>query len=105
MKSRGLIGRNISLEWMFEDDKLTMIITTKDILEQKKPILSVWRDEEDGMWQFLSSSDVDEDEAKIISLEEIVNLDNSLNEIADLKLGWVAWRQSQNEKWARQLQE
>lgn len=35
------------------EDLKQMVISTKNIVNNKKEILSVWNDSEDGMWQFL----------------------------------------------------
>ncbi len=72
--------------WTFTDEPDVMVMTTKNIVSNKKPILSVWHDAEDGMWQFLDGTDVNEEDAMMISLEEIVNIDDTV---------WK--RQSENE--------
>jgi len=90
--------------WVFKENRNVMVISTKSIIERKCPILSVWHDADDGMWQFLDSSDVDEGDAVLISLEEIVNLDISISEISDLPLGWVAWRREKGDVWKKQEQ-
>ncbi len=90
--------------WVFADNENVMVITTKNIIEEKAPILSVWHDSDDGMWQFLDSSDVNEEDAVLVSLEEIVNLDISISEVSDLPLGWVAWREAKDGIWKKQNQ-
>lgn len=82
-----------------------MVITTKKIVRKEAPILIVFHDEEDGMWQFLDGSNSDENEAAIISLEEIIAIDSSIDTISDLPLGWVAWRENVKAKWETQAQE
>lgn len=88
--------------WTFTDEPDVMVITTKNIVSNKKPILSVWHDADDGMWQFLDGTDVNEEDAMMISLAEIVNIDNTVNEVSDLQLGWVAWREQKGSDWKRQ---
>lgn len=90
---------------MFREAPNTMIITTKKVVRKETPILIVFHDEDDGMWQFLDGNDTDENEAAIISLEEILAIDSSIDTISDLPLGWVAWRENINSKWESQVQD
>ena len=89
-------------EWKFEDRPDVMVMTTKNIINRKNSILSVWHDAEDEMWQFLDGTDIDDDYASLVILEYMVNIDKSINDIADLKLGWVAWREKKDIEWRRQ---
>lgn len=90
---------------MFSDAPNTMVITTKKIINREAPILIVFHDAEDGMWQFMDGNDTDENNAAIISLAEIITIDSSINAISDLPLGWVAWREHEKSKWESQVQE
>ena len=65
------------------------------------PILRVTHDAEDGAWQFLDGGTVSEENASIVSLEEITRIDPSIMELADLPLGWYAYRLTANEPWRR----
>ncbi|MBN6187782.1 hypothetical protein JQN58_12800 [Aneurinibacillus sp. BA2021] len=67
-----------------------------------QPILYVSHDEEDGMWQFLDDNELDTDNALIISLKEIIKIDPSIVELSDLSLGWIAWRENEQQKWNRE---
>ena len=87
----------------FNDFPDTMVITLKEILDGKKPVLYVSHDEEDGMWQFLDGSDeLDIDNARIVTLEEILGVDSSLSSLLDLSIGWKAERVDRDTKWFRQ---
>lgn len=88
--------------WIFAYEPNVMVITTKNIINKINPILSVWHDEEDGMWQFLDGTDINEKDAMIVSLEKIVTLDNSVEEVLDIPLGWVAWREQKGTTWNKQ---
>ena len=91
------------MEFKFLEDKNTMVITTKDIIKRQKEILLVSHDIDDGMWEFLDGDEVNEDSAMIVSISEIVGIDNTINELFDLPLGWIAYRENKNEKWIRKL--
>ena len=90
-------------KYNFIEDKKTMVITTKSILKCKKDIVVVSHDEDDGMWEFLDGDDVTEEEASIVSLEEIFEIDNSVNELFDLQLGWIAYRENKSSEWIRSI--
>jgi len=91
--------------WPFRDEPNTMAITTRSIIHKREPILSVWHDEDDGMWQFLGSAEPNESDAVLVSLEEILSLDITVAELCELPLGWVAWRESAPSTWNFQKQE
>ena len=91
------------VKYNFLEEKKTMVITTKNIINQIKDITFVSHDDEDGMWEFLDGDEVDETNAAIVSLFEIVQLDNSINELYELPLGGLAYRNNKNEKWIIQI--
>ncbi|WP_035643494.1 hypothetical protein [Flavobacterium sp. ASV13] len=75
------------------------VITTKFVLEKKSPIVSVFRDD-DGDWQFFGKEeDIQEEDARVISLDEILKIDDSINDILWINNGMHAWRENKNEKW------
>ena len=78
------------------------MFTTRQVLEREEPILRVTHDTDDHDWQFLGS-DAQAEDAKIISLEEAVELDPSVLQVADLPVGWHAWRASVEEPWIREI--
>lgn len=90
---------------MFTDSPNTVVITTKKIIKKELPILMVFHDMEDGMWQFLDGNETNENDAAIISLAEIESIDSSIHSISDLPLGWVAWRVDEKDNWKSQVQE
>lgn len=51
------------------------------------------------MWQFLDGNEIDEGDAVIVSLKEIVTIDSSVNLLSNLPLGGYAWRNTISEKW------
>ena len=87
-------------EWVFNDPKKTMVITTEKILTKQNDITYVSHDEEDGMWQFLDNDIVKSEDARIVSLEEIVTIDETVFQIASLPLGKVAFRKNIKDVWA-----
>jgi hypothetical protein len=63
--------------WPFDQPRNCAVFTTRQVLDCAKPILPVTHDADDHGWQFLSSEARAED-AKIIALEEAVELDPSV---------------------------
>jgi hypothetical protein len=87
--------------WPFEDPPNVATITTRQIVHGNEPILLVSRDADDGCWQFLTGGPFDVADGMIISLRNMVARDPSLAELADLPLGWQAWRQRHGSPWKR----
>ena len=87
-------------EWPFKEPENCAVITLTRILDGSKPIMYVVHDE-DGDWQFLDGDDVSEEDAKTVSLKQVVGLDSSLKSLADLPTGWIAERRSSDKPWER----
>jgi hypothetical protein len=87
--------------WPFSDPENLAVITIKQIVQGGEPILHVVHDEDDEGWQFLGASDASEEDAMVVGLRKMVRLDPSVRELADLPLGWRAWRSSRGEPWQR----
>jgi len=91
----------------FEDSLNTAVFTTTFVVKYRSVITYVTHDAEDGAWQFFSNEHFDnyEDVAMIVGLGEIIEMDKSLLDIADLPTGYIATRQSLNDNWARHKRE
>lgn len=85
----------------FIEHEDTMVLTTKSIINRKRKIVFISHDYDDGMWEFLDEDDLTEDNACIVSLGEILNIDSSVNDLYDLPLGWIAYK-SDNMTWTRE---
>lgn len=89
-------------EWPFSDAPETAVFSSKKIVFNGEWIYYVTHDQEDGAWQFHPYSGLTpENEVAVVSLEEIVNLDETLKMLSDLPCGWHAWRNSPNSPWER----
>lgn len=87
--------------WPFPDPPETGAITLDRILSGEAPLRLVSHDEEDGAWQFLDGDHVFEEDAVVVALGEIVQFDPDLARLADLPVGWHAWRATPDEPWQR----
>jgi Domain of unknown function (DUF4262) len=92
-----LLDRN--MEFKFREPTNLATFTTRQWLEEDKPILSVVHDE-DGDWQFLTNDQLPED-AKIVALEQLIIRDKTLNQVFDLEYGEKAEREFIGGKWIR----
>jgi len=88
-------------DWPFTDPPNVATITVRQIIHGGEPILLVLRDAEDGSWQFLTGVPFEIADGMVVSLRSVVERDSSLAELADLPLGWQAWRQQQDSRWER----
>jgi hypothetical protein len=87
--------------WPFADAENTAAITLKRIVAGIAPILLVTHDSEDGCWQFLDGGEISDEDASVVALREILNLDPTIEEVADLPFGWVAERTAVGTSWRR----
>lgn len=92
-----LLDRNF--DFKFREAKNLGVFTTRQHLELDKPILTVLHDEE-GDWQFLTN-DQEEEDARVIYLEDIIKRDATLNELFNLGYGEYAERGSLDQQWIR----
>jgi len=88
----------------FEEPLNTVVFTTTYVLKENEPILYVTHDE-DGAWQFHSGNGgVDTTKAMLVSLQNILDHDAAMNDVADLPLGHYAARDSLEAPWVYKKQ-
>ena len=88
--------------WPFDQSRNCATFSLRQIFQEEKPILYVSHDEDDHGWQFLSGEEFKEEDAFVVGLEEIVQLDPSVLDIADLEPGWIAKRESISDPWKKE---
>lgn len=86
---------------VFDEDPRLGVITTAKVLAGA-PILLISHDEDDGGWQFLCGTSNDPTEGRIVALKEILRIDPTVQEVADLTLGWIAYRKAVGGEWTRE---
>jgi hypothetical protein len=87
--------------WPFDQPRNCATMTMRQVLDGSEPILLVSHDEDDHAWQFIGTSDASLADAKLVGLEEIVRLDPTVLEVADLPPGWQAIREFVGGPWTR----
>ncbi|HEV8574994.1 MAG TPA: hypothetical protein VGR43_09835 [Dehalococcoidia bacterium] len=71
------------------------VYSTRRLMEQDYPLLLVTHDA-DGDWQFLCGTTND---SVLVCLEDVVERFPEVAALADLPLGWRAWRSSPEDGW------
>jgi len=89
--------------WPFKDSPDVVVFTSRDVIDLGEWIHHVSHDLDDGAWQFhsINGSPDDPSDARVVSLKNIVDMDHSLLEIADLPVGWIASRKAKDASWVR----
>lgn len=71
------------------------VLTTSFVLNKTDQITRVYHHLEDGMWEFISDRAVEKSDYKVISMEEILNIDEELS-LSDMEPGFFAYRKEPN---------
>lgn len=92
------------LNWPFADPRNVAVFTSKKILNGELWVYYVSHDVEDGAWQFHPYGFTEEKDAAVIGLESMCRLEPAVIELADLPVGWYAWRPNKGGAWIRMEQ-
>lgn len=79
-------------------------MTTTHVMRNGATITRAYHDEADHGWQFYSEHVTQTKDVMLVALREIVAVDQSVTEIADLPPGWMAQRERIGSPWSRVLQ-
>jgi hypothetical protein len=91
---------NTNHEWPFLDPPNTAVFTSSSVMDNRDWVHYVTHDEEDGAWQFHpSSGPLTEGETIVVGLKRVMAIEPKIRELADLPLGWHAWRESRTAPW------
>ena len=93
---------NTEKTWLFSDSPETTVLTLQPILEAGRTIVFVEHDER-GKWRFFDARQLfDGAEMRLVPLKCLVELDPSVSELANLPIGWRAWREAEDGPWERE---
>ena len=83
----------------FQESLDTAVFTTRFVLERQSPILIAYH-YDDGSWQFSGREDnLTDEDFKVVSLGEIIELDKSLLDLCDMPINSEATRLSITSPW------
>jgi hypothetical protein len=88
-------------DWPFDDPPNVATITTRPVIDGSSWIALVSHDEDDGGWQFIGPEGPLEEQVMVVGLGSILKRDPSIAELAELPLGWQAWRDGPDAPWQR----
>ncbi len=74
------------------------VFTTKQVAFKGSPILFVSHDTDDD-WQFFGEEEVKEEDAAVLLLKEIIEIDPSISNVLNMPKGAKAKRSSKNAEW------
>jgi len=86
----------------FVEPPETTVFTTSRVTEQGYPVLVIAHDADDGAWQFLCGTTNDPRDGVTTTLGRILARDPEIDELGDLALGWIAWREDETSAWVRE---
>jgi hypothetical protein len=87
--------------WPFAEPPNVAALTTRQVLDDGRPVLLVTHDADDGMWQVLCGTTDNPADGRVAHLQHLYERDPSIGELADLPPGWKAWREAPGKPWRR----
>ena len=79
------------------------MFTNRRILDYEDWVHDVTHDAEDGAWQFHAPGrQATIDDAAVVALRSVLEIEPRICELVDLPLGWYAWRDSPESPWVRE---
>ena len=95
-----LFNKKPKARYAFKEPENTACFVCDHVLNKQRPILYASHDDEDGTWQFLcGQNDHTEANAKLISLKQVTEIDETLNDLYEMPLGVGAERETITSKW------
>ena len=85
---------------IINEEKLKPVITSKQVMIENKPITNVIYDD-DGDWLCFHAYTIKEDDAYIVSIEQIIEHDKTLLSLPDLREEEKVRRSNINELWEK----
>ncbi len=88
--------------WPFDQAPNVAAITTRQVIQDSLPILSVVHYSEDHSWAFVCGTSNAVEDGRVIGMGTALKIDPTLASIADLPPGWHAYRRAVGQPWTRQ---
>ena len=87
--------------WPFDQAPNVAALTTRQVLTNGFPILTVVHYADDHSWAFLCGTTSETQDGRIIGMATALKIDPSLAKIADLQPGWIAHRGAIGAAWTK----
>ena len=88
-------------DWPFDQAPNVAAVTTRQVLEQRFPILCVTHYSDDHSRAFVGGTIDIVADGRFIGMSEALEIDPTLRALADLPPGWTARRERVGSKWER----
>lgn len=88
--------------WPFDQAPNVGAITTRQVIREGFPVLSVVHYSDDHSWAFTCGTSDDVADGRVICMGEALKIDPTLSSIADLPPGWHARRRAVGQPWTKQ---
>ena len=82
----------------FKENLNTAVLTSEYVLNRTSPIIYVAH-HDDGIWEFWGKEEIEESDIKVVSLAQIIAIDPSVLEVADLSEQFAAIRDAKGSSW------
>jgi hypothetical protein len=91
--------------WPFDQGPDIAAITSTHITRDALPVLLITHYDDDDSWSFQSGLPVTMADAQVVAMKTVFRFGPSIVEVADLKPGWSAVRDSVGSPWIRSSDE
>ncbi len=81
-----------------DENRNKAVLTTRYVVKNNSPVVTVIYDE-DGDWQFLGAEEIDENDAVVLSMKEMIKHDGTLYNVPELECGQSAVRENIHHPW------
>jgi hypothetical protein len=88
-------------DWPFDQATNVAAVTTRQVIEDGLPVLSVTHYLDDDSWAFVCGINEKTEDGRVIGMGDALKLDPTLRTVADLPPGWTAWREAVGGTWQR----
>ena len=92
-------------DWPFDQGPDVAALTTRQVLQDKLPVLRVIHYSDDDSWAFVCGTTNQTEDLRVIAMAEALAADATLRGIADLPSGWSALRDGVGGVWHRKANE
>lgn len=82
----------------FKESLASVVLTSKWVMTRESPIVRISH-HEDGIWEFFGKENITEEEVIVVSLKQIIDVDPTVLEVADMPMAFNAFRQSVDTSW------